>query len=283
MLKKAAPLFMFFLITTVMIGCSFWDEGQADNRLQKEAEQVEQDRDKDVHYEGTSEEISASLNENEAEETEEGYVISADKINEVITVDGQAVIQNPDNIFANINREFLLPSDYIPDDLVAPNVRFSFDEDVEKRYLREEAAFALEELFTAAEEAGIELFAISGYRSYERQEVLYDNALTNHGADQEVVAMPGQSEHQTGLAMDVSSRSNGFALSAAFEETDEGQWLAEHAHEYGFIIRYPKGKEEITGYDFEPWHLRYIGTEIAEILFENDWTLEEYLGEVTPI
>ncbi|WP_413379609.1 D-alanyl-D-alanine carboxypeptidase family protein [Alkalihalobacillus sp. 1P02AB] len=282
MLKKTVQIFMLFLLMTVVIGCSFLNNEQADDRLQEEAKQEEQEREKDVNYEGTSEEISASSNEDESEEVD-GYLISADKINEVITVDGQAVIQNPDNIFANINREFLLPSDYKPDDLVAPNVRFSFEENLEKRYLREEAAFALEELFMAAEEADIELFAISGYRSYERQEVLYENALANHGADQEVVAMPGQSEHQTGLAMDVSSRSNGFALSAAFEETDEGQWLAAHAHEYGFIIRYPKGKEEITGYDFEPWHLRYIGTEIAEILFENDWTLEEYLGEVTPI
>ncbi|WP_059105959.1 M15 family metallopeptidase [Shouchella shacheensis] len=216
------------------------------------------------------------------EDVEETLVLGEDYFNEVKEVNGALQIQNPENITANVNREFLMPSDYVPEDMRAPDVLFSFEGEAERRMLRQEAALALEGLFAAAEDAGHTLYAVSGYRSYDRQAELYEQEVAQRGEEQEVVAMPGQSEHQTGLAMDVSSETVQFGLTEAFGSTPEGGWLDENAHHFGFIIRYPEGKEGITGYDYEPWHLRYVG-EIAVDVYENSYTLEEYFEVVKEI
>ncbi|WP_442864093.1 D-alanyl-D-alanine carboxypeptidase family protein [Anoxybacillus sp. J5B_2022] len=199
---------------------------------------------------------------------------------------GQKVIMNPTNILALVNKEQSLPASYKPSDLVVPNVPFSFSEtNVEKRYMRLEAAKALEQLFAAANKAGIQLVAVSGYRSYDRQKELFDEEVKKNGKEKAIhaVAFPGQSEHQTGLAIDISSLSMKSSLTAAFGDTKEGKWVAAHAHEYGFIIRYPKGKEAITGYQYEPWHIRYVGKKAAKVIFEKDITLEEYFQIVKKI
>jgi D-alanyl-D-alanine carboxypeptidase len=94
------------------------------------------------------------------------------------------------------------------------------------------------------------------------------------------VARPGTSEHQTGLTMDITAKSVGLELVESFENTAEGKWLASNAHNYGFILRYPKGKTNITGYAFEPWHYRYVGVDIATDIFNRGITLEEYMGDV---
>lgn len=199
---------------------------------------------------------------------------------------GQKVIMNPTNILALVNKEQSLPASYKPSDLVVPNVPFSFSEtNVEKRYMRLEAAKALEQLFAAANKAGIQLVAVSGYRSYDRQKELFDEEVKKNGKEKAIhaVAFPGQSEHQTGLAIDISSLSMKSNLTATFGDTKEGKWVAAHAHEYGFIIRYPKGKEAITGYQYEPWHIRYVGKKAAKVIFEKDITLEEYFQIVKKV
>ncbi|WP_054704188.1 M15 family metallopeptidase [Bacillus sp. JCM 19041] len=216
---------------------------------------------------------STSFNE------EDPMYLQAHLFNEVIKVSGQPTIMNPDNYVANVNRDFKLPADYKPEDLVIPNIRFSFDYIDDRRYVREDAANSLEQLFEAAEDDGFILYAISGYRSYERQEVLYEEAQSVQGKNQSLVAMPGHSEHQTGLAIDISSASINYALSKKFGETEEGNWVKDHAHLFGFIIRYPEGKEEVTGYSYEPWHLRYVG-DIATDIYVREYTLEEYLEVV---
>ncbi|SES10598.1 M15 family metallopeptidase [Salisediminibacterium halotolerans] len=190
-----------------------------------------------------------------------------------------AEIQNPDHIHVLVNDDHVLPDSYTPDDLTVPDVRFSFDEELDRRLMREEAAEALEQLFRAADAAEQELFAVSGYRSYERQEQLFTAAVNEHGEEtaRETSAAPGSSEHQTGLAMDVSSRSNDLLLNTDFADTDEGQWVEEHAHEHGFVIRYPEGEEDLTGITFEPWHLRYVGEDAAEELDNSGLTLEELI------
>ena len=190
------------------------------------------------------------------------------------------VIENPYEILALVNKSYALPSDYEPHDLVVPDVRFPFTEFHEKKQLRKEAAIALEELFSAADREGIELFAVSGYRSYERQEAIFAAYVEQHGEEHANTfsARAGESEHQTGLVMDVSSQDVGFDLVTEFGETKAGKWVAENAHKYGYIIRYPKGKEHITKYQYEPWHLRYVGVNAATEIYENDLTLEEYLG-----
>src|SRR5690606_29752197 len=145
--------------------------------------------------------------------------------------------------------------------------------------LRKEAAAALEELFKQAKADKLNLYAQSGYRSYERQKAIFASNSKRVGEEKanRVSAHAGQSEHQTGLSMDVTSPAVGNDLVTDFENTVEGKWIKDHAHEFGFIIRYPKGKESITGYDYEPWHLRYVGKQHAEIIHQKGITLEEYL------
>ncbi|HZG75871.1 MAG TPA: M15 family metallopeptidase [Paenibacillus sp.] len=180
-----------------------------------------------------------------------------------------------------VNKQNPLDASYKPDDLVVPDVKFSFDGDNPKKQLRREAAEALEKLFAKAEEDGIELRAVSGYRSYATQKAIFERNAKLKGEEEanRTSAYPGQSEHQTGLAMDVSAASVNYALEEAFGETAEGIWLAENAPSFGFIIRYPQNKEDITGYKYEPWHLRYLGVDIAEFVTEQGLTLEEFLEE----
>ncbi|UFU00458.1 M15 family metallopeptidase [Radiobacillus kanasensis] len=186
--------------------------------------------------------------------------------------------EDPDNIHILVNKVHFLPEEYVPADLVVPNVPFSFEKIVDKRKMRKEAATALETLFQASEQAGIDLVAASGYRSYERQATIYQSNVEANGKEHadKFSAQPGSSEHQSGLAMDVTSAEVAFALEQTFEQTNEGTWLAENAHKFGFVIRYPEGKEEITGYSYEPWHIRYVGKEMAEEIFNRGITLEEY-------
>ncbi|WP_276354112.1 M15 family metallopeptidase [Cohnella caldifontis] len=196
------------------------------------------------------------------------------------TEDDLAVITNASSLYVLVNKKRNLPSDYVPRDLTVPDVPFSFSGDSDKKKMRKEAAAALEKLFAGAEKAGIRLKAVSGYRSYARQKAIFDANAAAKGAEEanRTSAHPGQSEHQTGLAMDVSSASVGYALEESFGKTEEGRWLAAHAADYGFIIRYPKGKESITGYTYEPWHIRYLGKEAAAEVAESRLTLEQFFG-----
>lgn len=179
-----------------------------------------------------------------------------------------------------VNKENKLPSDYVPPDLVEVNIPFTFTEKADKRCMRQEAAKQLGELFTAAQKENVILYGVSGYRSYQTQRDLFASFTQRYGSEEEanqISARPGESEHQTGLAMDVTSQSVHFSLDQQFGDTEEYIWLEKNAHDYGFIIRYPKGKEHITEYTYEPWHLRYVGEELAAKLYEQKITYEEYL------
>ncbi|WP_340015501.1 M15 family metallopeptidase [Paenibacillus sp. FSL K6-1318] len=197
------------------------------------------------------------------------------------TIDAQSVVTNAESMTVIVNKQRSLPEGYEPADLVEPNVPFSFDEPHEKRHMRKEAAEALEKLFAGAKADGIELRAVSGYRSYQRQVSIYNNNVKTKGQEytDRVSSVPGRSEHQTGLAIDVSSPSVGNVLEEIFGTSKEGQWLAEHAAEYGYVIRYLKGEEDTTGYVYEPWHIRYIGTDLASDVVKSGLTLEEYFDE----
>lgn len=197
------------------------------------------------------------------------------------TVDGVPTVTNAAEMTVVVNKQRALPADYVPADLVEPNVPFPFDEKVEKRLMRAEAAAALEKLFAKAKEQGIELYAVSGYRSYRTQKSLFETYVKTQGAEHAAAysAVPGKSEHQTGLAMDVSGADANTRLEESFADTPEGQWLAANCAEFGFIIRYVKGKEDMTGYAYEPWHLRYVGKEIAQEITSKGITLEEYFQD----
>ena len=191
-------------------------------------------------------------------------------------------IKSPDEINVLVNKELWLDKEYIPKDLISPKVSFLPDTNPEAMLLRKEAAKAFEKLFKKAEKERCYLYAVSGYRSFKRQRDIFKSNLKETGeVANKYSARPGQSEHQTGLAMDVTCESINFSLSDEFENTKEYEWLCNNSYKFGFIIRYPKGKETITGYNFEPWHLRYVGDKIAEEIFVENITLEEYLNKKT--
>lgn len=145
--------------------------------------------------------------------------------------------------------------------------------------LQPEVIEAYQQMFQDASEEGYEFVLVSDFRTYQYQEQLYDNYAARDGVEaaDQYSARPGHSEHQTGLAIDIGSADSATTLSVEFGNTPEFEWMKDVAHEYGFIIRYPEGKEEITGYQYEPWHLRYVGDE-APAIYESGLSLEEYLG-----
>lgn len=153
------------------------------------------------------------------------------------------------------NKTYRLPEDYNPG-------------------LDPEAESAFNTLSEAAANQGLDIYFSSGFRSYETQVRIYGSYVDSYGKESADTfsSRPGYSEHQTGLAIDVNTIDDSFA------GTPEAEWLANHAHEYGFIIRYPKGKESITGYKYEPWHIRYLGVEKATEVYNSGLTLEEFLG-----
>ncbi|MGI5894788.1 MAG: D-alanyl-D-alanine carboxypeptidase family protein [Candidatus Merdivicinus sp.] len=154
------------------------------------------------------------------------------------------------------NKSYPLPADYAPGTLTS------------------ETMAAFQKLAAGASAAGHSIWIASGYRSYSYQDGLYRKYVNRDGkaAADRYSARAGYSEHQTGLAFDVNQ------VNSSFAGTPEAKWLAEHAHEYGFIIRYPEEKENVTGYQYEPWHLRYLGVETAKAVYESGLCLEEYLG-----
>ncbi|MDO5022062.1 MAG: M15 family metallopeptidase [Eubacteriales bacterium] len=182
------------------------------------------------------------------------------------------------NLFL-VNRAYTLDSTYVPQDLIKPDVLLT-NEDIT---MRREAAQALKELFDAAKiEQGMTLHAISGYRSYYTQKAIFNRKLNSVGSvarAQKYVAPAGTSEHQLGLAMDIGTPKKS-GLTSSFGETVEGQWVAKNAHRFGYIIRYKEGWEEITGYNYEPWHIRYVGKEHAQKIFEQDIPLEYYVEQL---
>lgn len=172
-----------------------------------------------------------------------------------------------------VNKNYLLNAEYIPKDLVKVDIEFLPESTEEEKYMTEEAAEALRKLVEGAAEDGIILKGLSGYRSYETQRTLYNYNVEVNGKEyaDNYVAPPGGSEHQLGEAMDLGTQWGWIT-----EGCPEAQWMAMNAYRYGFIVRYESGKEDITGYNYEPWHIRYVGKQLAEELYNNNITLEEY-------
>ncbi|MGL5416102.1 MAG: M15 family metallopeptidase [Clostridium sp.] len=174
------------------------------------------------------------------------------------------------------NKKILLPNEYKPNNLVDSNLPFiSY---VSTRQLNQPTKDAATEMFEAAKKDNISLLGASGYRSVDIQRNLYNSNVQKHGLDyaNKYSAPPRSSEHETGYAFDIVSTTH-TALNTAFENTEAFKWLNANAHNFGFILRYPKGKEDITSYNYEPWHYRYVGKSNAKIIKENNLTLEEYI------
>ena len=180
-----------------------------------------------------------------------------------------------DPLLTLVNRDHLLTNEYKPK-VMTPNVRHKRGGAVD---LQAEAAAALEKMFAAAEAEGLQLVAVSGYRSFGRQKTLYQRSVERTGAEEadRMSARPGASEHQLGLAMDLSCPSLDEELTSRFSRKAEGKWVAANCAEYGFILRYQKEWSEMTGYQGEPWHIRYVGPLHAKRINLLDVPLETYV------
>lgn len=180
--------------------------------------------------------------------------------------------KNIDGTLFLVNRQHMITESYLPP------VRKVMVSGMSQA-MREDAATALEEMFAAAKKDGIYLSSVSGYRSYSKQSTIHARKVKTSG--QEVAdrysALPGASEHQLGMAMDLAQK-NSSQLNGGFGKTKAGQWVDANCYRFGFIVRYMEDAEEITGYAYEPWHVRYVGREYAQEIFQSGQPLETYLS-----
>lgn len=236
------------------------DSEVTEDEKEKELTQEENGNSDAVQKEETSPEKQSAEHQEKKEQTQHkkgtkehnGYI------------EGQQLPSKPTYIQGVLiaNKKYPLPKDFAPGE-------------------SKEARAAFEKMAQDAKKQGFELVAFSTYRSYEYQATLYNSYVARDGKEKadRYSARPGYSEHQTGLAFDIGEKGReDLWLEEAFGESPAGKWLAENAHKYGFILRYPKGKENITGYMYEAWHFRYLGVELATKVKESGLTLEEYLG-----
>ena len=180
-----------------------------------------------------------------------------------------------------VNKEHILDKDYVPLEMYVVDENegnfHQFKDASLKPMLRSDIKEYVDKLINDAQELGLPIIVDSGYRSFKYQQVILDALIKEKGDEAfKLVALPGASEHQTGLAIDFAYYENGIYNDDVKENDKEAIWLKNNAWKYGFILRYPKGKENVTGYNFEPWHFRFVGLKLAKYLFKNDLTLEEY-------
>ena len=257
--SKAASKRIFALTLSMMMACSLiaftgcGNEDVVENQEENVQEQQEQEK--------TPEQIAA-----EQAEAERIAALKADK---------------EKGLFVLVNKQNSVDRSYVPDDLEGIKY-YAADRTASARFMKSEAAAAFHELAEAAMEEGHKIVITTAYRSYDFQSTLYNNYVANYGqAEADTFsAKPGTSEHQTGLATDVSSPSVNYQLTSDYINTPEGTWLNDNAHKFGFIIRYQKDKESITGYIYEPWHIRYVGKTAAKEIYEQGLALEEYLEQL---
>ena len=194
------------------------------------------------------------------------------------TPEENAELYDPDSILFCANKKHPLPDNYQPADLVYVNVTQIHGDTT----LRKEAADAMIAMFDAAKADSVSLVLGSGFRDQAYQTNLYNMYVSQSGQEyaDSISSRPGYSEHQTGLAADIKAPDDGTYLDESFINTPQGQWLYNNAYRFGWILRYPEGKEDITGYDYEPWHYRYVGIETATAMHNIDpnLTFEEYFN-----
>ncbi len=188
---------------------------------------------------------------------------------------------DPTSTWVIVNKKHSInPLSFAPENLVDLNLKLDIQTS-SGVMLRDDVADSLADMLESAKNAGIDLVSVSGYRSFDTQKTVYGNYVSTDGTDNadKYSARPGHSEHQTGLAIDIGADNGTCELEKCFSETPEGKWLAENSLDYGFLLRYPSDKELITGYEFEPWHFRFVGKELAaEMKNNNITTLEEFFS-----
>ena len=173
-----------------------------------------------------------------------------------------------------VNKYYTLKKDYVPKNLVDISNHYAWGTD--NKATQDTLNAFIKMQTDCLNETGIKILINSSYRSYEEQEAVYNNYVKSYDEEyaDKIAARPGHSEHQTGLSLDIFSTTD--TKMKEFENSKTYKWLKKNAYKYGFIIRYPKDKEDITGFSFEPWHYRYVGVDIAKTIYEEDITYEEY-------
>ncbi|WP_214761325.1 MULTISPECIES: D-alanyl-D-alanine carboxypeptidase family protein [Exiguobacterium] len=308
-MRKPSLLMVCCALTLTLVGCNTSNQNEAEEADNKPAEteteqrtetpaDVPKDTEDEVVEEAPAPEAEPPAEDKPAEdkpseepatdepEGEEKPVAEAPPVEEPAQTPSEPLEQNGTanlklDTLILVNKQIALPAGYKPNDLVTANIDFVDTASGERRMLRKEAAQAIEKLMAGAKTAGIDLKGTSAFRSYDYQVQLFNAYVAKDGKEQAMKysAPPGHSEHQTGLAIDVSSASVGYQLTQSLEQTKEGKWLADNAHKYGFIVRYQRAYEAETGYMFEPWHLRYIGVEHATNVHKTNVPFERYLEQ----
>lgn len=231
-----------YAITAAVIAvCTLFSSCSTDkNSSVSETENIESETIMETQVLQTDEPVAAN-----AAQTSAVYTGAENGITQLTFIDGILIA----------NKTYALPSDYDPG-------------------TDSTALAAFDEMQKAAYADGCNIYISSGYRSYARQVEIYNRYVAQDGQEyaDTYSSRPGYSEHQTGLTFDLNS------IDISFADTPEGKWVAENCHKYGFIVRYPEDKEDITGYTYEPWHIRYLGVEKATDVYESGLCLEEYLG-----
>ncbi|MDD4298810.1 MAG: M15 family metallopeptidase [Bacilli bacterium] len=182
-------------------------------------------------------------------------------------------VPDPNDILVIVNKYYKLPKDFVPKKLIKIDNKYSYYD--YGFQIASTVKDKFKQMANDAEKEGLIIKVTSAYRSYQKQMGIYNGYVKKNGfeAAEMFSARPGYSEHQTGLAIDVISGNNPYSY---FQTTKEYKWLKDNAHKYGFILRYPENKSDITGYSFESWHYRYVGEEVAKYIYENNLTFDEY-------
>jgi D-alanyl-D-alanine carboxypeptidase len=187
----------------------------------------------------------------------------------------RAIVENysePTSLWTLVNKSHPIASSYVPANLISPDLLKSDTETLRKDTIQDLTA-----MFNSAKDEGVTLKIASAYRSYDYQNKIFSALAASVGTDKanQSIALPGQSEHQTGLALDIASSSSLCYIETCFSGTSAGQWLAQNSYKFGFILRYPEGKEKLTQYIYEPWHFRYVGKDLAGAIYRSGLTLDE--------
>lgn len=255
--KYRTRMICLILLTLILNGSIYGVVKYINQKDYNEKEITGDNKTDDINENDTPNKIESP--KDDKNKTSKGFIIEIK--NGVTYIDGYLVV----------NKTYPLPSDYVPTGTIK-----DVNSDNCQLCIIKEAYEAFNKMKSDASNLGLNLWIQSGYRSYNYQKGLYNSYVKRSGQDaaDTYSARPGHSEHQSGYAFDLNSISDSFAT------TKEGIWVNENAYKYGFIIRYPKGKENETGYKYESWHLRYVGVDLASRLYNaGDWiTLEDYFG-----
>lgn len=275
MIKRYTAILLIFMMIFTFTACGGSENEDVPDQENQAEEQQDIDEEETEESEGIKENI---IDPSDAPEDDGAPPMGDDKTSRGVPDLIDVLAYDDGDLLVLVNKYHGVVPDYKPTDMVAVDPSLATWDDLE---LKSEAYDAYLEMYEDAKDEGFDIKICSAYRSYDTQKSLFNNALANYDESfaHMYSAYPGRSEHHTGLAVDITSESMGWGLRQDFADFEDGKWLYDHCQDYGYILRYLEGAEDITGYMYEPWHFRYVGKEAAADIMSEGITLEEYLGE----